>query len=446
MQQLRILIIGGDAAGMSAASKIRRTDPDAQVTVLEKGIWVSYSACGLPFFLQGVVPEIGDLVARTAQEHRANGIDVRTNHKAVGIDARKRVVVASTEEGEKTFPYDKLLIATGARARRPAFARTDMDGVDVLRGIPDALSMRTHIETRRPRHCVLVGGGYIGIEMSEAMRALDVEVTLVDHGSSILKILDAEMSALIAAYLKENGVTVRCERDVTELRGADVVEGVTFADGSTLPADMVVVGAGVEPNAEIAQEAGIALGDTGAIRVDAAQRTSQFHVYAAGDCAEARHLVLGRDVHIPLGATANKQGRVAGENMVGGNAKFGGVVGTMVCKVFDRAFARTGLTQTQAEQAGLRARSVQVEVASRAGYYENPPTIHACMTVEERSGRLLGAQLYGDDTVAKRIDVAATALHARMTVEEFAQLDLSYTPPFSSVWEPLVVAANVALQ
>ncbi|MAF11787.1 hypothetical protein CMK11_15175 [Candidatus Poribacteria bacterium] len=444
MQLARIVIIGGDAAGMSAASKIRRTDPDAQVTVLEKGIWVSYSACGLPFFLQGVVPEIGDLVARTAQEHRANGIDVRTNHEAVGIDARRRVVTASTEEGEQTFPYDKLLIATGARARRPAFADTDMGGVDVLRGIPDALSMRTHIERRRPRHCVLVGGGYIGIEMAEALRALDIEVTLVDHGSSILKILDAEMSALIAACLTENGVTVRYERDVTELVGTDIVGGVTFADGSTLPADMVVVGAGVEPNAEIAREAGIALGDTGAIRVDAAQRTSQFHVYAAGDCAEARHLVLGRDVHIPLGTTANKQGRVAGENMVGGNAKFGGVVGTMVCKVFDRAFARTGLTQAQAEQAGMHARSVQVEVPSRAGYYENPPTIHARMTVEQRSGRLLGAQLYGDDTVAKRIDVAATALHARMTVEEFTQLDLSYTPPFSPVWDPLVVAANVA--
>jgi len=209
---------------------------------------------------------------------------------------------------------------------------------------------------------------------------------------------------------------------------------------------MVIVGAGVEPNSEIAREAGIALGDTGAIRVDAAQRTSQFHVYAAGDCAEARHLVLNRDVHIPLGTTANKQGRVAGENMIGGSAKFGGVVGTMVCKVFDRAFARTGLTQTEADRAGLRARSVQVEVSSRAGYYDDPPMIHARMTVEEGSGRLLGAQLHGDDTVAKRIDVAATALHARMTVAEFSQLDLSYTPPFSPVWDPLVVAANVALR
>lgn len=446
MDEQRIVIIGGDAAGMSAAAKVRRSNPDARVTVLEKGVWVSYSACGLPFFLQGVVPEIGHLVARTAQEHRANGIDLRTGHEAVGIDVRARVVTAATEEGERTFPYDKLLIATGARARRPPFAQTSLAGVHVLRGIPDALAIRTHVEQRRPRRCVLVGGGYIGVEMAEAARALRLDVTLVDHGPSLLKILDSEMSSLVASCLAENGVTVQYERDVTELRGGDAVEGVTFADGSTLPADMVVVGAGVEPNAELARDAGITLGETGAIRVDAAQRTNQFHVYAAGDCAEARHLVLGCAAHIPLGTTANKQGRVAGENMVGGSAKFGGVVGTMVCKVFDHAFARTGLTQTQADRAGLRARSVQVEVSSRAGYYENPPTIHARMTVEEGSGRLLGAQLYGDDTVAKRIDVAATALHARLTVEEFSQLDLSYTPPFSPVRDPLVVAANVALR
>ncbi len=446
MHQRNIVIIGGDAAGMSAASKIRRTDPHAKVTVLEKGVWVSYSACGLPFFLQGVVPEIGDLVARTAEEHRANGIDVRTGHEAAGIDVRKRVVAAATEEGERLFPYDKLLIATGARARRPAFAQTDMAGVSVLRGIPDALAIRTHIDRHRPRRCVLVGGGYIGVEMAEAMRALDLEVTLVDHGASILKVLDPEMSELVAACLSANGVTVQYERDVTALRGVETVQDVVFADGSSLPADMVVVGAGVEPNAELARAAGIALGESGAIRVDSAQRTSQFHVYAAGDCAEARHLVLGRDAHIPLGTTANKQGRVAGANMVGGSATFGGVVGTMVCKVFDSAFARTGLTQAQADAAGLRAESVQVEVKSRAGYYDDPPTIHARLTHEQGSGRLLGAQLFGDDTVAKRIDVAAAALHARMTVEDFTHLDLSYTPPFSPVFDPLMVAANVALR
>jgi NADPH-dependent 2,4-dienoyl-CoA reductase/sulfur reductase-like enzyme len=441
-----IVIIGGDAAGMSAAGKIRRSTPDASVTVLEKGEWVSYSACGLPFFLQRVVPNVDDLVARTVEEHRANGIDLRTGHEAIGIDVRRRIVIAATEDGERTFPYDKLLIATGARARRPAFAQTDMSGVHVLRDIPDALGIRAHIERSRPRHCVLVGGGYIGIEMAEAARALGLDVTLVDHGGAILKMLDAEISSLVASCLEKQGVAVRIDREVTEILGADAVEGVAFPDGTNINADMVVVGAGVEPNAEMASDAGIALGANGAIRVDAAQRTSQSHVYAAGDCATARHLVLNRDVHIPLGTTANRQGRVAGENLVGGSARFGGVVGTMVCKVFDHAFARTGLTQGQAEEAGLRARSVQVEAPSRGGYYDNPPTIHARMTFDERDGRLLGAQLFGDETVAKRIDVAATALHARMTVEEFSQLDLSYTPPFSSVWEPLVVAANVALR
>jgi NADPH-dependent 2,4-dienoyl-CoA reductase/sulfur reductase-like enzyme len=446
VDQRNIVIIGGDAAGMSAAGKIRRTEPDARVTVLEKGEWVSYSACGLPFYLQGVVPEIGDLVARTADEHRANGIDLRTRHEAVGIDIRKRVVVATTDDGEQAFPYDKLLIATGARARRLDFAQTDLDGVAVLRSIPDALAIRAHIDRHRPRHCVLVGGGYIGIEMAEAMRALDLDVTLVDHGPAILKILDPEMSTLVASCLTSNGVTLQYDRSVIALRGTGIVQDVLFADSSWLPADMVVVGVGVEPNAEIARDAGIALGASGAIRVDSAQRTSQFHVYAAGDCAEARHLVLGHDVHIPLGTTANKQGRVAGSNMLGGSATFGGIVGTMVCKVFDSAFARTGLTQNQAGRAGLRARSVQVEVSSRAGYYNDPPTIHARMTVEEGTDRLLGAQLYGDDTVAKRIDVAATALHARMTVEDFTHLDLSYTPPFSPVFDPLMVAANVALR
>lgn len=441
---MRIVVVGGDAAGMSAASKARRTNPEATIVVLEKGDYVSYSACGLPYWIEGVVETVDDLIARTAEEHRKAGIDLRTRHEAVALDLRARTVTVRTSEGEYTEPYDKLILATGARPKRPPFFTETLEGVFVLRAIPDALRLREYLDRYSVERAVVVGGGYIGVEMSEALTVLGIRVTLVEHGPHILKFLDADMAEKIADYMLARGVRIRTGVDVRRLMGSRRVEGLELTDGEVVRGEMVVVGTGVVPNAELASRAGVALGESGAIAVDSAQRTSAFHVYAAGDCAEVRHLVLDRNVYIPLGTTANKQGRVAGENAAGGHATFAGVVGTTVCKVFERGFARTGLTEEQAHRAGYTPRSATIQAPSRAGYYRNPPTLDVKLTFDAKTRRLLGAQLFGDESVAKRIDIVATALTARMTVDVFAQLDLSYAPPYAPVWDPLLVAAHVA--
>jgi len=444
MPSTRIVIVGGDAAGMSAASKARRTNPDATVTVLEKGDFVSYAACGLPYWIEGIVAEANKLIARTPEEHRNAGIDLRTRHEAVAIDTRARTVTVRTPDGTETLTYDKLILATGARPKRPPFLTDALDGVFTLRSIPDAARIQEYLMRFRVERAVVVGGGYIGVEMSEALTMRGVRVTLLEHGSQILKFFDADFAERIAAYMSEMGVEIRTGATVSRLVGSSRVEGVELVDGSVLPAEIVIVGAGVTPNSELASRAGIATGASGAIVVDSFQRTSAFHVYAAGDCAEARHLVLDRNVYVPLGTTANKQGRVAGENAAGGTATFGGIVGTTVCKVFHRGFARTGLTEEQARRAGFVPKSASIKAHSRAAYYGHPPTLDVKLTFDSRTRRLLGAQLFGDETVAKRIDVVATALTARMTVDAFAQLDLSYAPPYAPVWDPLLVAANVA--
>ncbi|MBM3214680.1 NADH oxidase [Candidatus Poribacteria bacterium] len=439
-----IVVIGGDAAGMSAASKARRTDPNARIIVLEMGAHTSYAACGLPYLIEGIVNSADDLVARTPEQHRAAGIDVRTRTRATAIDTRSRTVNAEGADGAQSIGYDKLIIATGASPKKPAFCDGACGGVFTLKTIPDALGIQAHIARGRVRRAIVVGGGYIGVEMSEALTRRGIAVTLVEHGERILKLLDPDMSERIAAYMSSQGVAIHTEREVVAAQGTASVESAQLSDGSTVAADMIVVGAGVAPNADLARNAGIALGASGAIAVDSAQRTSAFHVYAAGDCAEARHLVLDRNVYIPLGTTANKQGRVAGENVAGGSATFAGVVGTTVCKVFGKAFARTGLTEEQARRAGFAPKSATVAASSRAEYYGSPETIDVKIVYDGKTRRLLGAQLFGDDTVAKRIDVVATALTARMIIDDFVQLDLSYAPPFAPVWDPLLVAANVA--
>jgi NADPH-dependent 2,4-dienoyl-CoA reductase/sulfur reductase-like enzyme len=429
---------------MSAAAKARRTDPRAAVIVLERGDYVSYAACGLPYFLSGHVASVDDLIVRSPEEHRAAGIDVRLRHEAIAIRPRTHQVRVRTPNGEESLSYDRLILATGASPLRPPFAAPGLCGVFLLRAIPDALAIRDHVRLCAPRQAVVVGAGYIGLEMVEALAAMGMSVTLVEHGAQVAKGLDADMAEHVSDRLRAHDVRVLLGREVVRLEGERAVRSAVLGDGESLAADMVVIGIGVRPNSRLAAEAGIRLGECGAIHVDSAQRTSELHIYAAGDCAEAHHLVLGRGAYIPLGTTASKQGRVAGENAVGGRATFAGVVGTAVCKVFDCTFARTGLTEAQARDHGFAPRSGTIAADSRAQYYQSPPKVHVKLTLDARTRRLLGGQLVGDETVAKRVDVVAAALHAGMTVDDFARLDLSYAPPYAPVWDPLLVAANVA--
>lgn len=436
----RLLVLGGDAAGMSAASQARRLRPDLEVVVLERGGWTSYSACGIPYLVGGEVAGPEDLVARTPEQHRANGIDVRLHHEATGIDLDRREVEVRdlAAGGTSTVGFDQLLVATGARPVRPELPGIDGPGIHGVQTLDDGAALLERVRRQPCDRAVVVGGGYIGLEMAEAFVRHGSEVVLVEGGPHPMHTLDPDMAGRLVAPLEALGVQLRLGARVAGFEPG----AVHLDDGSSLPADLVVLGLGVQPNAAIAAEAGIEVGAHGALRVDRRQRTSAEGVWAAGDCATSHHLVSGREVHVALGTVANKQGRVAGTNLGGGSATFAGVVGTAITKVCSLDVGRTGLTEREAEAAGFEAESVVVESTTRAGYLGDPPEMAVKLLAERGSGRLLGGQIVGGPGAGKRIDTIAVALHARMRVDEVAALDLAYSPPTGTVWDPVALAAR----
>ncbi|EYB67170.1 FAD-dependent pyridine nucleotide-disulfide oxidoreductase [Deinococcus phoenicis] len=440
---MRIVIVGGVAAGMSAASRARRLNPDVQVVVFERGGDISYGACGLPYVIGGDVPDFGHLIARTPERLRGQGIGVRLHHDVTGVDAAARTVTVLDRDSGRTLtePYDRLLIATGVSAVRPDWARTELGGVHVLRDLPDGRAVAASL--RGARRACIIGGGYIGLEMAEALRARGLSVVLLEKGPEVAgRMLDREYQQRVRAELERRGVEVRCGTTVEGLTGkAGRVTGVQ-TDHGLIRADLVIVAVGVKPNTALAQAAGARIGRTGAVAVNARQETSVEGISAAGDNTESTHRVTRRKVHLPLGLTANRMGRVAGVNMAGGDARFPGVVGTGIFKVFGLGAARTGLTQAEADGLGLRAVSVDVDSTDHAGYYPDAAPIHVRLTAERGSGRLLGAQLVGQPDSVKRVDVVAALLHKRASVQDLFELDLAYAPPFSSVWDVLLVAAD----
>lgn len=440
---MRIVIVGGVAAGMSAASRALRHDPKAEVVVFERGEWISYGACGLPYVLGGDVEDWQALVARTPAQMRSRGVGVRLGHEVTGVDAgAAQITVLDRATGRTTTePYDRLLLATGVSAILPDWARTDLAGVHVLRDIPDGQAIEKSLAGAK-RVCI-VGGGYIGIELAEAFRARGLSVVMLEKAEFVAgRVLDAEYRGRVQAELERNGVEVRLGVSVEGLTGkAGRVTGVQ-TDAGLVRADLVIVAIGVKPNVELAKAAGVRLGKTGAVAVNAAQETNVKGIYAAGDNTESLHRVTRRRVHVPLGLTANRMGRVAGVNMAGGSAKFLGIVGTGIFKVFGLGAARTGLTQAEAEALGLHAASVDVSSTDHAGYYHDASPIHVRLTAEKGTGRLLGAQLVGCRESIKRVDVVAALLHGRGKVQDLAETDLAYAPPFSSVWDVLLVAAD----
>ncbi|GBF04991.1 FAD-dependent pyridine nucleotide-disulfide oxidoreductase [Deinococcus aerius] len=440
---MRIVVVGGVAAGMSAASRARRHNPEAEVAVFERGGEISYGACGLPYVIGGDVPDLGDLIARTPERMRGQGIDVRVRHEVTGVDAGARTVTVLDREagGTRTEPYDRLLIATGVNAVRPEWARTDLRGVHVLRDLADG---RAILASLKGATCAcIVGAGYIGLEMAEALHSRGLRVTVLEKAPEVAgRMLDRAYQQRVRAELERHGVEVRCGTSVEELVGENGHVRAVQTDHGPVPADLVIVAVGVKPNTALAEAAGARLGETGAIAVNTRQETSVDGVYAAGDNSESLHCVTGQKVHIPLGLTANRMGRVAGVNMAGGEARFPGIVGTAIFKTFDLGAARTGLTQTEAEGLGLDAVSVDVESTDHAGYYPTAAPIFVRLTGERGSGRLLGVQLVGQPASVKRVDVVAALLHQRGSVGDLFELDLAYAPPFSSVWDVLLVAAD----
>ncbi|MFJ9349368.1 FAD-dependent oxidoreductase [Streptomyces sp. NPDC101237] len=447
----RLVVIGGDAAGMSAASQARRLrGPDElEITAFERGRFSSYSACGIPYWVGGDVPERDELIARTPEEHRARGIDLRTGTEVTRIDvAGKRVRARDLASGAESWtPYDKLVIGTGARPIRPDMPGADAPGVHGVQTLDDGQALLDTLARTRGRRAVVVGAGYIGVEMAEAMINRGYEVTVVNRGSEPMSTLDPDMGRLVHTAMEGLGITMVNDAEVTEvLTGPDGhVRAVATEDGE-YPADVVILGVGVRPETSLARDAGLPVGAHGGLLTDLAMRVRGHRdIWAAGDCVEVLNLVSGQEQHVPLGTHANKHGQVVGTNVGGGYATFPGVVGTAVSKVCDLEIARTGLREKDALRVGLRFETVTIESTSRAGYYPGASPMTVKMLAERRTGRLLGVQIVGREGAGKRVDIAAVALTANMTVEQMTALDLGYAPPFSPVWDPVLVAARKAV-
>ncbi|MFH9013455.1 FAD-dependent oxidoreductase [Streptomyces sp. NPDC017943] len=446
----RLVVVGGDAAGMSAASQARRLKgPDElEIVAFERGHFTSYSACGIPYWVGGAVTGRDRLIARTPEEHRARDIDLRLRTEVTALDVEgRRVRARDLDSGEETWTaYDRLVIATGARPIRPEMPGADAEGVHGVQTLDDGQALIDTLERTPGRRAVVVGAGYIGVEMAEALINRGYEVTVVNRGAEPMSTLDPDMGRLVHEAMVGLGITMVGDAEVTKIltREDGRVRAVTTQDAE-FPADVVVLGIGVRPETSLARRAGLPLGAHGGLLTDRSMRVRGHEdVWAGGDCVEVFDLVSGQERYIPLGTHANKHGQIIGTNAGGGYATFPGVVGTAVSKVCDLEIARTGLREKDAHRAGLRFEAVTVESTSRAGYYPGASPMTVKMLAEVRTGRLLGVQIVGREGAGKRVDVAAVALTAGMTVEQMTALDLGYAPPFSPVWDPVLVAARKA--
>jgi NADPH-dependent 2,4-dienoyl-CoA reductase/sulfur reductase-like enzyme len=440
----RLVVIGGDAAGMTAASQAKRLcGDDLTVTVLEQGPFTSYSACGIPYWVAGDVDSQAQLVARTPQEHRTRGIDVRLHARATGVDVDSRRIQVA---GGEAVRYDQVLIATGAVPRRPDLPGAKAPNVLGLQTLDDGAHAIEVLRAHEPqaRNAVVVGAGYIGVEMAEALLRRGYDVTVLERTPAPMTRFDPDLGDLVAKAMEGMGIRLVCGADVqrVETDAAGQATGVV-AGGTTYPADVVVLGLGVRPRTDLAREAGLPLGETGGLRVDSRMRVAGHDgVWAAGDCVESWDLVGERWVHVPLGTHANKQGLVAGSCIGGRDLEFPGVVGTAMSKVCDLEVARTGLGEQEARDLGRDVMTATIETTTRAGYMPGTHPMTVKMVGDRADRRVIGAQIVGREGSATRIDTCAMALLARMTVDDVVMSDLGYAPPFSSVWDPVQVAAR----
>lgn len=455
MDASRFIILGGVAAGPKAAAKLTRLAPDADVTIIERGVFLSYAGCGLPYYVSGVVEDQEDLMSTPAGSLRdevfflnVKNINVHNRTLATEIDREgRRVQVRSLEDGEERWlPYDRLILATGAEPMEPRLPGRELDNVVTLHGVEDAERMKALLAEHRAPDVVIIGGGLIGVEMTEALVSTGCRVTIVERLPQILAPLDEEMAAQVAAHMKAKGVKVLAGTTVTALEpDEDDVSrvGMVRTTAGTLPADMVVVAVGVRPNVGLAKAAGLEIGETGAIQVDDHLRTSDPDIFAVGDCAQSTHLVTGRPAYVPLGSTANKQGRVAAINAAGGDDTFPGILGTSICQVFDFNVATTGLTQREAEALGYDVETALTPAPDKPHFMPTAKMLMLKTVSDRKTRRLLGMQAVGPGDAARATDVAAMALHAGMTMDELSKTDLAYAPPYSPAMDNVITASDV---
>lgn len=442
---MHLVIIGGVAAGSKAAARARRVNPDLQITLYQDEAEVSYSGCGQPYYLSGLIEKRDALIIRQPTDFVRDGIAVKTRHRVTALNIEQRTLTVLDRSGghSETVSFDRLIIATGARSLIPAMPGRDLAGVVSLRSLAELDRFTETIARIKPKTALIAGSGYIGLEVAESLRALGLQVTLLGRNPQVFSRLDPEMSQTIHDYLLTQQVKVISGDGIAELLGCDGrVEAAVTVSGLRIPADLVVLALGVLPNVELAKQAGIQLGNTGAIAVDERMATNIPGVFAAGDCAESRHRLTGRAVWQPLGDIANLQGRVAGENAAGGDARFPGVFGTAIFKTFQLNVGLTGLTETAARAAGFEPISAVISARDKARYYPGARELQLKLVADAATGRLLGAQTVGTGAVDKTIDIAATALLGNLSCRDLENADLAYAPPFSAVLSPIMVAAS----
>nr|MBP7324057.1 FAD-dependent oxidoreductase [Deltaproteobacteria bacterium] len=450
----KIVVVGGVATGAKTASRLRRLDPEAEITVLEQGQYLSYGACGLPYFISDLVKDHKTLMAtpigvvRDAPFFSAvKGFTALPGHRVDAIERERKVVTAvDTQTGaQREFPYDKLVLATGGKPVIPPLEGADLKNVLQLSTIEDGLAIKQLLDQKTIRNAVVVGAGLIGLEMVEALKVRGVQVTVVELLDWVLPALvDKELGLLVGAYLCGEGITVRTSEKVLRFEGDEhgaVARVITSK--AEIPADLVLLSIGVRPNVELAQKAGLKIGTTGAIQVNEFLQTSDPNIYAGGDCVENVHRMSGKKVYTPMGSAANKHGRIIADHIMGDANAFPGVLGTAVCKVLGWNVGRTGLSEREAKTLGYDAESIICSGDDRSHFYPGVGRLIIKLVAEKEAGRLLGAQIVGPGDVAKRVEIMVSALTLGTTVRELASFDLAYAPPFSSAMDAIITAANV---
>lgn len=440
----KLLIIGGVAGGATAAARARRVSEDADIVVLERGPYVSYANCGLPYFIGRDIEKRSKLLLQTPEGFDARyRVDVRLHTEALEIDLAGKRVLARGPQGEGWVPYDSLILAQGGTPILPPLPGADAEHVFKLWTVPDMDRIDGFITDAKPKTAVVVGGGFIGLEMAEAFRHRGIETTVVELMPTVMSLMDHEFGVLVARELEANGVRALTGTGVSSVDVA--TREVVLTDGRRLPAELVLFSVGVRPELALAKRAGLEIGPSGGLVVDEHLRTSDPNVFAAGDMVEVIQRISGRHVRIPLAGPANRQGRIAASNALGQQMRYSGAIGTSVVKIFEATAAMTGLSERAARDAGLSVGVAVIHKDDHASYFPGGREIALKLVYERQTSRLLGAQAFGHGGVDKRIDVLATALHGEMTLEDLAELDLAYAPPYSSANDPVNLAAFVGL-
>lgn len=440
---MKVVIVGGVAGGATAAARLRRLDETAEIVVFERSGFVSYANCGLPYYIGGVIEDQEELTLQTPESfYERFRVQMKVRHEVTAIDRSAKTVTARNLATGEVFQesYDKLLLAPGARPTQPALPGVGLDRLFTLRTVEDTLRIRRFVDTQHPKSVVLAGGGFIGLELAENLRERGLDVTIVQRPKQLMTPFDADMAALIHREVRAHGVRLALGHTVEGFAESEGGVQVLLKDEQPLQADMVILAIGVTPDSRLAAEAGLELGLKGSILVNDRMQTSDPDIYAVGDAVQVNHFVTGQPALIALAGPANKQGRIAADNMAGGDSRYKGSQGSSVLKIFDLTAAATGLNEAAARRAGLDVEAVVLSPMNHAGYYPGGRVMTMKVLFERRTGKLLGAQIVGSDGVDKRIDVLATAIRAGMTAADLTELDLAYAPPYSSAKDPVNMA------